>query len=238
MPKAKADRLSRQQEGGRSDNGTHKSVNVQMRTVTLETETTMISGKSGSKKKNKSSASSSISSDHQPIINSVSLLDGQEDGDDVYPQGGMLDGALPMAVRTLGGPDTEWKVVTKKGNKGKQKSNSFSSDHTSMDEMETPVVVKKSKETKASKSKSAEKSSPQQPLPPPPAATNESGQPAATTTDPVKRLRNLRKKLKEIESLKEKRRDTIHEQEQLDKIAREHEILEQIEQLARQVGEI
>lgn len=63
-------------------------------------------------------------------------------------------------------------------------------------------------------------------------ATNECGQPI--TTDPVKRLRNLRKKLKEIENLKQKPKATL-EKEQLEKIQRELEIVEQIEVLARQI---
>ncbi|XP_054165477.1 partner of Y14 and mago-like [Oppia nitens] len=57
---------------------------------------------------------------------------------------------------------------------------------------------------------------------------NEFGQPL--TTDPAKRLRNLKKKLKEIEALKSKQKDSL-EREQLDKISREEEIVQQINEL-------
>ncbi|CAG2179150.1 unnamed protein product [Oppiella nova] len=59
---------------------------------------------------------------------------------------------------------------------------------------------------------------------------NEFGQPLAT--EPVKRLRNLKKKLKEIEALKTKDKKLL-EREQLDKISREDELLKQIQELQR-----
>jgi len=59
---------------------------------------------------------------------------------------------------------------------------------------------------------------------------NQFGQPLAT--EPTKRLRNLKKKLKEIESLKAKDKKLL-EKEQLEKISREDEIIEQINELQR-----
>ncbi len=59
---------------------------------------------------------------------------------------------------------------------------------------------------------------------------NQFGQPLAT--EPTKRLRNLKKKLKEIEGLKAKDKKLL-EKEQLEKISREEEILEQINELQR-----
>ncbi|CAG2100615.1 unnamed protein product [Medioppia subpectinata] len=59
---------------------------------------------------------------------------------------------------------------------------------------------------------------------------NEFGQPLAT--EPIKRLRNLKKKLKEIEALKAKDKSSL-EREQLDKISREDEIVKQILELQR-----
>ena len=59
---------------------------------------------------------------------------------------------------------------------------------------------------------------------------NEFGQPLAT--EPTKRLRNLKKKLKEIQELKAKDPKLL-EKEQLEKISREDEIVEQINELQR-----
>lgn len=64
--------------------------------------------------------------------------------------------------------------------------------------------------------------------------TNECGQPLAT--DPNKRLRNLKKKLKEIETLKQKNPEHL-EKEQLLKIQRYPEILEQIDQVTKLIEE-
>lgn len=53
-------------------------------------------------------------------------------------------------------------------------------------------------------------------------------------SDPVKRLRNLRKKLKEIDALKTKDKASL-EQEQLDKLSRYDEIQAQVDELAKLV---
>jgi partner of Y14 and mago protein len=63
--------------------------------------------------------------------------------------------------------------------------------------------------------------------------TNEQGQPLAT--DPVKRLRNLRKKLKDIEALKLKDPNSL-EKEQLEKIERYPEVVCQIQELEDMIG--
>lgn len=68
-----------------------------------------------------------------------------------------------------------------------------------------------------------------------PMAVNECGQPIAT--DPNKRLRNLKKKLKEIETLKLKN-PTELEKEQLQKLQRYDEIVEQIEQVTKLIEEL
>lgn len=46
----------------------------------------------------------------------------------------------------------------------------------------------------------------------------------------------MRKKLKEIEMIKEKDASTL-EKDQIEKMNREHEILTQIDELAKQIGE-
>lgn len=63
-------------------------------------------------------------------------------------------------------------------------------------------------------------------------ATNNSGQPIST--DPIKRLKNLRKKVIEIEKLKQKDPATL-DKDQLDKIGRLHEILDAIEGLEAEI---
>lgn len=133
----------------------------------------------------------------------------------------------------------EWKTVKSKGSKNMKKSFSESSDGGSEcgqkpQEMASglvPVPMAVSTKAKSAVSTIAKPSSSL----PPNTVTNECGQPI--TTDPVKRLRNLRKKMKEIESLKQKD-VSILEKEQIEKINREEEILEQIEQLAKLVEEL
>ena len=61
---------------------------------------------------------------------------------------------------------------------------------------------------------------------------------APTATDPAKRLRNLRKKLRDIECLEEKLESgeiAKPEQEQLDKVARKGQVENEIEELERQL---
>jgi len=63
---------------------------------------------------------------------------------------------------------------------------------------------------------------------------NEAGQPIAT--DPAKKLRNLKKKLRDIEALEEKLNSgeiPIPEKEQLDKVARKPEVLREIKLLEK-----
>jgi len=62
--------------------------------------------------------------------------------------------------------------------------------------------------------------------------TNEAGQPIAT--DPAKKLRNLKKKLRDIEVLEDKLNSgeiKTPEKEQLDKVARKGEVLQEIKEL-------
>lgn len=64
---------------------------------------------------------------------------------------------------------------------------------------------------------------------------------ASTTTlptDPAKRIKNLRKRLREIESIEQKvaAGEQKLEKEQLDKVSRKKEVLSEIEQLAHTLG--
>jgi len=64
---------------------------------------------------------------------------------------------------------------------------------------------------------------------------NEAGQPIAT--DPAKKLRNLKKKLRDIEALEEKLTSgqiATPEKEQLDKVARKGDVMREIEALERE----
>lgn len=194
---------------------------IEMRTATLEPET-IIPTKGKSKTKNKSSSTNVNLADLSNLIDDHNNLPKFiHSGDSLMPN-----------IRAI--PDSnEWKTVSKKGSKN-QKKLSFSSEHGSVDDMPELNSSTTKNNSKSSNNKSTlqinENLSIATNM-----STNECGQPI--TTDPVKRLRNLRKKLKEIESLKLKQADNL-EKEQLDKIKRENEILEQIEQLAKQVGEL
>ena len=57
-------------------------------------------------------------------------------------------------------------------------------------------------------------------------------------TDPAKRIKNLRKRLREIESIEQKiaAGDQKLEKEQLDKVARKKEVMSEIEQLMLALG--
>jgi partner of Y14 and mago protein len=57
-------------------------------------------------------------------------------------------------------------------------------------------------------------------------------------TDPAKRIKNLRKRLREIESIEQKiaAGDQKLEKEQLDKVARKKEVMSEIEQLTLTLG--
>ncbi|RWS09965.1 partner of Y14 and mago-like protein [Dinothrombium tinctorium] len=107
--------------------------------------------------------------------------------------------------------DNEWKTVSN-SKKKKKKSESVSSNENSLKSAQNAPL----KNTNTENVK----------------LVNEAGQPLAT--DPVKRLRNLRKKLKEIEALKTKPRETL-EKEQLEKINRMEEVMQMIEELQLQV---
>lgn len=113
-------------------------------------------------------------------------------------------------------PDTEWKTAKGKGKRGGQaievpKSKGLASTSVAV----TPSVTKPA-------SKPATKPAP---AAQPPAQTE-------TPSDPVKRLKNLRKKLREIEAIEQKAASgTKLEKDQLDKIARKSEIVQEIEDL-------
>lgn len=219
-----------------------QTVAVKMKTATLEPETIMPTAKSKAKSKAKSSLSSTNNN-----VDLGDLSDLIDDPNVIYslPQGV----SLQPTIRAL--PDSsEWKTVKSKSNKS-QKKNSFSSDHTSEDGPAASAAAAKanikstakavggggavsSNSTKSAPSSASGKGSAS-------AATtstannnsSDAGLPS-TTTDPVKRLRNLRKKLKEIEALKSKDTSTL-EKDQLDKLERYTEIVQQIEQLAKLV---
>ena len=61
----------------------------------------------------------------------------------------------------------------------------------------------------------------------------------SVATDPAKKLRNLRKKLRDIEALEKKLEDGIiskPEPEQLEKVARKIQVEAEIDELERQLG--
>lgn len=71
-------------------------------------------------------------------------------------------------------------------------------------------------------------------LPASPAGLENSGSVSSQSIDPVKRLKNLRKKLREIETLEQKIKGgelKNPEKEMLDKVSRKSEILDEIEQI-------
>lgn len=61
---------------------------------------------------------------------------------------------------------------------------------------------------------------------------------AITPTDPAKRIKNLRKRLREIESIEQKiaAGEQKLEKDQLDKVARKREVMSEIEQLTCELG--
>ena len=197
---------------------------IKMKTTTLEPET-VTPGKSKSKKA-KSSSNNVDLGDLSNLIDDQSVIYSSQ-------LASQNDSLLPT-IRAM--PDSsEWKTVKSKSSKG-QKKHSFSSDHTSVEDVPVAVPVSVPKQTtKAKNSNSTTNNSVSTPAPTAPAPSNDAGQ--QTGTDPAKRLRNLRKKLKEIESLKSKDTSTL-EKEQLDKLKREDELLEQIEQFAKLVEQL
>ena len=69
--------------------------------------------------------------------------------------------------------------------------------------------------------------------------TSSSGLTETVTTDPAKKLRNLRKKLRDIESLEKKLEEGIisnPEPEQLEKVARKYQVEAEINEMERQLG--
>lgn len=123
----------------------------------------------------------------------------------------------------------EWKTVKSKGRGTKKYSSAKSETEATSSSLET--TDNDSNFIDEAPSTTAATTTPADVV----VVTNEAGQPLAT--DPVKRLRNLRKKLKEIESLKLRNVDEL-EKEQIDKLNREDEIIEQVESLARLIGEL
>lgn len=204
-----------------------------MKTATLEPET-ITPAKSKAKSKSKSSLSST-----NTIVDLNDLSNLIDDTNVIFSLPGGV--SLQPTIRAL--PDSsEWKTVKSKSNKS-QKKNSFSSDHTNEDapavkppasakantKSTTKTVNATSSNNKsgASSAKGSQSST---------TDNNDAGLPL-TTTEPAKRLRNLRKKLKEIELLKLKDAATL-EKDQLDKLEREFEIVNQIEQLAKLVEQL
>jgi partner of Y14 and mago protein len=68
--------------------------------------------------------------------------------------------------------------------------------------------------------------------------TTQSQNAAITPTDPAKRIKNLRKRLREIESIEQKIAAGEHklEKDQIDKVARKNEVMSEIEQLTGASG--
>lgn len=216
-----------------------------MKTATLEPESLSGSSKKSSKK-GKGAVTGNVSADLGDLSD---LLDDQSV---IYSlsTASQGDSSLLPTIRTMPS-STEWKTVKSKSSKNTQKKLSFSSDHASVDEV--PITGKSKVQAKAkngllknaSNVNAASKSNatttaasarvPTAKAAPPPVAAAVNN--AESGADPVKRLRNLRKKLKEIESLKGKDTSTL-EKDQLDKLLREDEILEQIEELVKLVDKL
>lgn len=121
--------------------------------------------------------------------------------------------------------DNEWKTVS--NNKKKKSKTKPESEVTQLNAAMNSITIEDKAKTNvckpAKKSNESQKTTPN-------VVENELGQPLAT--EPTKRLRNLKKKLKEIESLKSKDKKQL-EKEQLEKLSREDEIRDQIEELQR-----
>jgi len=121
--------------------------------------------------------------------------------------------------------DNEWKTVS--SNKKKKSKAKQESDVKEVNKALNSLTIEDKSKTNSNKStkKLVEIQANDESV-----IRNEFGQPLAT--EPTKRLRNLKKKLKEIEALKTKDKKSL-EREQLDKLCREDEIREQIDELQR-----
>jgi len=124
--------------------------------------------------------------------------------------------------------EDQWITVNKKGQKQPEKSDLPKSTQPLNKNTET-TKESNNKPSKSSSSKQA-KPSPAIPVVKPPVPV---GDALSGGTDPVKRLRNLKKKLREIETLKALPDKSKLEQDQLDKLAREKEIHKLIQDLER-----
>lgn len=139
----------------------------------------------------------------------------------------------------------EWITVKRKGCKsGSQKTEQSNKILESKKEesksqsltisSEKPEKPNKSTSTKTSKSGKCSSSSGVQKSDS--VLSGAASEPAALTTDPAKRLRNLKKKLREIETLKEVKDKSKFEKEQHEKLAREKELIKLIADLEKLVS--
>ena len=225
-----------------------------MKTATLEPETIFTGVKAGSKKKNKNLAPSSCTANvhNTPDFELDDLrnliddhLNQQQQHDLIFSASSYLypnassTSFLPPSIRTL--PESsEWKIVKSKSNKSAKKHSFSISSVEDISIVPGPIASVASNNTKQKVTKQSQQPNNNHTLncvPSTSASSNEAGQQAPNNIDPTKRLRNLRKKLKEIESLKEKNRSTL-EKEQIDKLKREQDILQQIDHLAKLIGEL
>ena len=114
--------------------------------------------------------------------------------------------------------DNEWKTATAKGKSKRGTQPAEVSAKAKGNAAPAPAVS----------SKSAPKSAPKPAIAPAPQLTTKT----ETAADPAKRLKNLRKKLREIETIEQKAASGVKlEKEQLDKIARKSEILQEMEDI-------
>ena len=210
-----------------------------MKSVTLECDALNPNQpKAGNKKKNKTSngsinvplTSATNNGSNSPDSGSFDLasLINDPTSDFYQSQVAALNYFKPDARQTS--TNDQWTTVKSKGSR----KHSQSSDHDLLQETNNSTT-NHSNNTKKNKNKKAQEVVVLAPAPSKP-EVNGNGQDASQQigTDPAKRLRNLRKKLKEIEALKLKDRDVL-EKEQLDKLDRYEEIVEQVEQLAKMV---
>ena len=121
--------------------------------------------------------------------------------------------------------DNEWKTVL--SNKKKKSKAKQESELKEVNKTLNSMTIEDKPKTNSNKST---KKSTESEINDETVIRNEFGQPLAT--EPTKRLRNLKKKLKEIEALKSKDQKSL-EKEQLDKLSREDDIRQQIDELQR-----
>lgn len=200
------------------------------------------------KKKHEKDQSAKGKSSNRPGVIDVKKLAGFDIPDEFVP---------PPPAPSFGGGDDQWHEVG--GKKSKKKSASQPAapaaereEATAKDTEQTKKKKKKEKKEVEqladgleSKVNVAQAPKPQEPKPQvdasstkqtiKPRSTQTSESEAGAATDPAKKLRNLKKKLREIEELKAKEQSTLGS-DQLAKLSRESELRKQIKNLESTVS--